>query len=89
MFYSVNFSPENNFNITKEGIYAKGLNKVSIPIGWLLTLLAFIIPSLLTSYLIKLRGGRKLKESYKKLIVYTVGFMGVVIFVLFLVGWLG
>jgi len=87
--YPIIFSPNNNFNITKDGIYMRGMSEVSVPIGWLFALLSFIIPSILTSNILRLRYSGRLKESYKRLVVYVVGIVGLLLFVVFLVGWVG
>jgi len=67
----------------------RGMSEVSVPIGWLFALLSFIIPSILTSNILRLRYSGRLKESYKRLVVYVVGIVGLLLFVVFLVGWVG
>jgi hypothetical protein len=83
--YPIDFSPENNFNITKEGIYVKSGNTVRVPIGWLLAILSFTVPSLILMKLLKARA-KKLKESYKKLLVFGISFVCLILFALYLSG---
>jgi hypothetical protein len=85
LFYPLSFSPNYNFTISKEGIYLKGLNEVSFPIGWLLIILSLAIPYFITSYILRIRG-RKIKNKYKVLIALISSFIIFVMFILILVG---
>jgi len=67
LFYPLSFSPNYNFNITKEGIYLRGLREASFPIGWLIIILSLAIPYFITSYILRIRG-RRIKDKYKVLI---------------------
>jgi hypothetical protein len=83
LLYPVYFSPHYNFTITKDGIFVKGLSEISFPIGWLLLILAFVVPFVFVSNVVSLR--RKDVEKYKTLIIIVVGVLICLAFVIFVV----